>query len=276
MTTDTVFASAPREERHPSPDVAALCRTVVSLAHPAANAFPLMIESDLRSLAHDIAVNGLREPLCKDADGLLVDGRNRWVACQMAGVEAKALSLPPDIGVVAYVVSHNLRRRNLTPSQLAACAAELANIRLGHNQHQPSVDCPEGQPSMPITQPQAARLLGVGRRLVVDVARVRHNDPELFERVKKGEIKVGAALREVNAKKPPARKSKPRPVEPQTPDHIARLRLWLTSGARLAAEFPDVPREWAAYGHLLSLDDIDEILSFVTALSAATKAVRAA
>lgn len=95
--------------------------------------------------------------------------------------------------------------------------------------------------------------------------------------------------------KPVQRRAKPEPDKPkarsvahsgkpnlrvvetaETPDHIARLRLWLTSGARLAGEITDPATEWADYGHLLSLDDIDEILNFVAALSAATKAVRAA
>jgi hypothetical protein len=37
-------------------------------------------------LAADIAANGPREPIWRHQDGRIVDGRNRWLACQKASV----------------------------------------------------------------------------------------------------------------------------------------------------------------------------------------------
>jgi hypothetical protein len=52
--------------------------------HPAANAFPLMNESELKELAGDIKKNGLRQKVVI-LDGEVLDGRNRLEALQMLG-----------------------------------------------------------------------------------------------------------------------------------------------------------------------------------------------
>src|SRR5437870_2060271 len=71
--------------------------------HPAANLFPLMSEPELQALADDIKKNGQYEPILfsgpflkrkRGALGpevpdpervLIIDGRNRLLACEMAG-----------------------------------------------------------------------------------------------------------------------------------------------------------------------------------------------
>lgn len=60
--------------------------------HEAAELFPMMDEAALRELADDIRVNGLREEvvLVNGDTGLtILDGRNRLLACRMAGVEPR-------------------------------------------------------------------------------------------------------------------------------------------------------------------------------------------
>ena len=50
----------------------------------------MMDGDELRELAEDIRVNGLREPLVLaeiKGEDVLVDGRNRRAACKIAGVE---------------------------------------------------------------------------------------------------------------------------------------------------------------------------------------------
>jgi hypothetical protein len=54
--------------------------------HETADVFPLMDDASLRSLADDIARRGLDQPLLL-CDGVLVDGRNRLKACELAGVQ---------------------------------------------------------------------------------------------------------------------------------------------------------------------------------------------
>ena len=54
--------------------------------HPAAELFPLMTEEELIELANDIRENGLQEPIVL-LDGLIIDGRNRWLACEQIGID---------------------------------------------------------------------------------------------------------------------------------------------------------------------------------------------
>lgn len=91
--------------------------------HPAADLFPMMADDDLQALADDIREHGLRQPIVRDSDGLIVDGRNRLLACELAGVEPEFATCN-GADPVALVVSLNVKRRNLTKQQRAVIAAE--------------------------------------------------------------------------------------------------------------------------------------------------------
>lgn len=93
--------------------------------HPAAAAWPMLPEPDLRRLAEDVRANGLRHPIVLDAGGLILDGRNRLAACQIAGVTPEYETYDGD--PVAYVLSANNERRHLSlPERAAATALTLA------------------------------------------------------------------------------------------------------------------------------------------------------
>src|SRR5262249_46376145 len=71
----------------------------------------------------DIEANGLAHPIVLDADGVLIDGRNRLRACEVAGAEPSyELFDGPD--PAAYILSSNLARRSLTKGQAAMVAAK--------------------------------------------------------------------------------------------------------------------------------------------------------
>ena len=55
--------------------------------HPVADLFPRMTDEELADLAADIKANGLIHPIVVDKDGVLIDGRNRARACEIAGIE---------------------------------------------------------------------------------------------------------------------------------------------------------------------------------------------
>jgi hypothetical protein len=94
--------------------------------HEAANIFPMIDPENLQALAEDIAVHGQQEPVWF-YEGKLLDGRNRMVACQMAGVEPKRREWEPKSGETpaTFVMSRNLHRRHLTASQRATLAVDL-------------------------------------------------------------------------------------------------------------------------------------------------------
>jgi ParB-like chromosome segregation protein Spo0J len=86
--------------------------------HPVAEMFPMMTEEELDELAADIKANGLLNPITKDNDDTLIDGRNRLEACSRAGVEPKFETLN-GTDPVAYILAQNVKRRHLSKGQQA-------------------------------------------------------------------------------------------------------------------------------------------------------------
>jgi len=98
--------------------------------HWVADIFPLN-QSDVESIAEDIKENGQELPIHVLEDGRVVDGRNRWLACQKAGVEPRTVTIPnvdgeppSDDELLRLSTTLNGRRRQLKPGQRAAAAAE--------------------------------------------------------------------------------------------------------------------------------------------------------
>lgn len=91
--------------------------------HPYADLVPMMTAAELEALAADIKQNGLRHPVVR-YQGMVLDGRNRLLACEKAGVEpAVADHEGDDASALALVISLNVQRRDLTPAQRALGAA---------------------------------------------------------------------------------------------------------------------------------------------------------
>src|SRR6516164_8735872 len=149
--------------------------------HPLADIFPLVEGQDFAELVDDIREHGLHEPIVVYEDKIL-DGRNRYRACEAAGKEPTFTVYTGD-DPVAYVVSLNLRRRHLDESQRAMVAAKLAKLRLGDNQHSEGSSI-EG----------ASRLLNVGHASVERAKTVqRAGTPELIHAVEQDAVSVSAA-----------------------------------------------------------------------------------
>jgi hypothetical protein len=97
--------------------------------HPACAAWPEMPPGALRELAEDIAANGLHEPLTLTPDGLLLDGRNRALACEIAGVEPTTVAYVGD--PMRFSVSKNARRRHMNREEILLAAASLVTTKRG-------------------------------------------------------------------------------------------------------------------------------------------------
>jgi len=157
--------------------------------HPLADIFPLMKGAEFDRLVADIKANGLLHPIII-YQGMILDGRNRYRACRLAGVPVRT---EPDHGTdpVKYVLSVNLQRRHLNDSQRAMVAAKLAN--LNHGQRPASL---ANLQVSPVTQPEAAKALNVSPRSVADAKKVQDKAaPVLVERVESGEIAVSVAAK---------------------------------------------------------------------------------
>lgn len=101
--------------------------------HELANLFPLMDESQYSDLVADIKENGLMESIVLHEEKIL-DGRNRYNACNDAGVEPNFVKYEGE-DALSYVISLNLNRRHLNESQRAMIGGRLANMKVGDNQY---------------------------------------------------------------------------------------------------------------------------------------------
>jgi N6-adenosine-specific RNA methylase IME4 len=96
--------------------------------HPATEIFPMMTDDNLIELANDTREHGQGEPIVLDRDLLIIDGRNRFVACSWAGVEPKFRYTTDEenrVPVVDLVCSWNMKQRHLTKDQQVAVAAKM-------------------------------------------------------------------------------------------------------------------------------------------------------
>lgn len=162
--------------------------------HPLADVFPLMEGREFNDLVADVAAHGLNEPIITH-DGMILDGRNRYRACQRAGVPYR---LQPFAGEepAAFVISANLRRRHLNESQRAMVAAKLANMSVGR----PPIKSANLQSLRPpsTSRAEAGRLLNVSERAVNQAAAVRERGtPEIVAKVERGELAVSAAEKQI-------------------------------------------------------------------------------
>src|SRR4030042_4485932 len=92
--------------------------------HEVAAIFPLMQDQEFEELKIDIKENGLREPIYIHEDKI-IDGRNRYRACQELGIKPRYEIWNKQGSLVAFIISLNLRRRHLTASQKAIVALNI-------------------------------------------------------------------------------------------------------------------------------------------------------
>lgn len=82
----------------------------------------MLPEEELADLADSIAVNGQRLPIVITPEGLILDGRNRWRACELAELEPWTEVYGGD-DIAEYVIDANITRRNMTNPQRAMATA---------------------------------------------------------------------------------------------------------------------------------------------------------
>jgi N6-adenosine-specific RNA methylase IME4 len=181
--------------------------------HPIANLFPLLPEDELTALADDIARNGLHEPIWT-YQNQVIDGRNRYKACARANVEPTYREWDGNGSLVAFAWSLNGARRHLTSSQKAAVSVEIlplleqeaaerraATLKQNATRESPTVTQKFGERHDGESAAQAANLTGTNRQYVSDAKNLRQEFPDLFERVKSGELTITEAKAEIKTEK---------------------------------------------------------------------------
>jgi hypothetical protein len=153
--------------------------------HPLANVLPLIENAEFDRLVADIAEHGLLNPITLYR-GQVLDGRNRERACRAAGIAARYVEFDGK-DPAAYVLSQNLARRHLGPSERAMVAARMANLKWGQR-----ADRVEGS----IDLSTAAKLVNVSEPTVRRARAVlEHGTAELQQAVEQGRIAVHEAAK---------------------------------------------------------------------------------
>lgn len=156
--------------------------------HKFSGLFPLMAERELADLAADIKANGLREPVVM-FEGQILDGRNRYRACELAGVQCRFTEYDGD-DPLGFVVSLNLHRRHLDAGQRAGIAVDVmamfeeqARLRQSptYRALSPNLDEVTGR-----SDEQAGAMFGVSRGYVAEAKRLKQEHPDLFDALKAG------------------------------------------------------------------------------------------
>jgi ParB-like chromosome segregation protein Spo0J len=160
--------------------------------HEVAEMFPMLPDDELQELADDIARNGMYHPI-RLYEGKILDGRNRYRAAQMAGVEPTFEDWEGD-NPVEYVLSENLYRRHLTVGQRAMALVD-AGV-LVRKRDDKGRFLPRGANSER-TDEELARNVDISPKSVQLARRLRESAPDLAEKVRAAEVDLYPAYNEL-------------------------------------------------------------------------------
>ncbi|WP_225099219.1 ParB/RepB/Spo0J family partition protein [Streptomyces sp. CoH27] len=141
----------------------------------------MLSEDELHDLAESIKAEGQHEPIILDADGILLDGRNRLAACEIAGVEP-SFTTYTGTDPKGLILSLNLYRRHVTKGQLAMIVA-MARFFSEHSLR------------------DHAKLHGISLTRISNATTVLKHAPDLAEQVRTGTLSLDAAYSTVQEHK---------------------------------------------------------------------------
>lgn len=159
--------------------------------HEYAEIYRMLPDAELQSLAEDIRQKGQLLPITI-YEGKVLDGRNRYRACEIAGVEPK-MEVYDGNDPLGLIASLNDHRRHDSENERALVGARMANLRKGEvGRGRASIDAPTGAPI--ITIERAAELSGSSKRNIQRAKPiVQSGIQELQDMADSGEISIRAA-----------------------------------------------------------------------------------
>lgn len=170
--------------------------------HPIANIFPLMEGVPFEAFVEDIRLNGQHVPILVH-DGQIIDGRNRYRACQQLGMPPRIETWDGSGSIEELVLSLNVHHRHLTDSQKACVAVQIeALFAVDARRRQVAAlkQYREGNAFNPVrdggvdrSRDRAARALFVSGRYVQDAKALKKHDPDAFNEVFAGRIALSRA-----------------------------------------------------------------------------------
>lgn len=140
--------------------------------HPFADWFPMLKPEELKSLAISIKEKGQMQPVVLHR-GFILDGRNRWNACELAGIGVRCIQFAgDDRAAVDFVIAENLERRHLSTQQRSMIGAKYATYLIKMNQY---TAARAAQPALALTPApigagaEAGKLIDIDPEIVAQV-----------------------------------------------------------------------------------------------------------
>jgi hypothetical protein len=155
-------------------------------AHEYATIYRMLPESELKKLAEDIKAKGQLLPITS-YEGKILDGRNRYKACELAGIDPQIEEYTGDdpLGLIASLNDH---RRHDSDNERAMVGARMANLKNGQRA------TPMGVGGNPVISIERAAELSGSSRKSIERAKpiVQSGIPELQDMVDGGEVSIRA------------------------------------------------------------------------------------
>ncbi len=166
--------------------------------HDAAKLFAMLDGDEIKALANDLKQNGQRVPIAIQ-NKIIVDGRNRLVACKIAGIKPTFVEIEGD--AVEAVISLNLQRRNLDESQKSTLALRLIpKLREEAKLRQQLGKVNDQGRGGGKASEEAAKIVGVSPRIVERLVRIEKYAPQEIAKIENGEKTVGEVDKELSEK----------------------------------------------------------------------------
>ena len=202
--------------------------------HAVSSIFPLMQGEVFEAFIVDVQIHGLREPIWL-YQGKVIDGRNRYRACQRAAVEPHFREWKGKGSPIAFVLSENLHRRHLDESGRAMVAARAkplfekeAKERL-HLSNANRANLPHSDKGK--ARDHAAKAVNVSPRIVESASRIlRTGSAELIGAVDSGLIPVSGASQLVD-ESVDAQRAVLRKIESGEVSSVKRAKVFLQAEA---------------------------------------------
>src|SRR5208282_4143677 len=202
---------------------------IVPKAHPIADEFPSMPETEYQELLQDIRVNGLKESIIMH-EGMILDGRHRAKAVVELGWDiddyCEDYDADQDGDPAKYVISRNIRRRHLSVGQRAGIVLAILDRvggkpvgrpTKGNGEHEEETSTGEldGPATAPATTDvpvvakkakgglkleEAAATAGIAARRVTEVKEIKKISPKIAKEVTSGQKSINKGLQEAKKK----------------------------------------------------------------------------
>jgi DNA modification methylase len=209
----------------------------------------MLSDTELADLAADIKEHGLVHPVVM-FKAVLLDGRNRLAACKIAEVEPTFTEYDGD-DPIAFVISVNVMRRQLNPSQLACVAVELELMfaveakkrqsQAGGDKRALEVNLPQVNRAAQ-SRDQAATMVGVSGAMIQRAKAIKKADPKAFKQIMADTVTVNKVWHGMQKRKREAIKvAQNNQVEIRATVTLAECTEWLATQDRCDLLLTDPP-----------------------------------